>query len=486
MTRSIHPVILSGGSGSRLWPMSRATRPKQFLPLCGGQPMIIDTAERVRGENYAPPTVICNDDHRFLVAETFRAAGIAPRRIILEPVGRNTALAAAVAALSVASDAPDGILLMMPSDHLIGDPAAFHAAVARALPAAEAGRLVAFGITPTRAHTGYGYIEQGDPLPGQAGVRAIRRFVEKPDHDTAARLVADPAYCWNAGFFLFRAQTLVDEMAALAPDILEAARRALDDAQVDLDFLRLDADAMAAAPSAAIDTAVMERTARGAVVAASMGWSDIGSWASLWEVGARDADGNVASGDTLLRDARNTLVSSAEGMVAAVVGVEDLIVVATADAVLVTARAQAERVKELVAELERRGEREHLAPNTVHRPWGTYRVLEQGAGHTVRRISVRPGGALSLQYHNRRAEHWVVVEGEAVITRGGETFVLRQYESTHIPIGKPHRLENHGPAPLIVIEVQSGQVLSEDDVVRLDERGGAEPLSTLVPKADAS
>jgi mannose-1-phosphate guanylyltransferase/mannose-6-phosphate isomerase len=472
MGQTIYPVILSGGSGSRLWPVSRASYPKQFLPLASGKPMIIATAERVLGDGFAPPTIVCNHECRFIVAESFQSAGIDPLQIVLEPFGRNTASAAAVAALSVAERDLDGVLLLMPSDHLIASPDEFRHAVSVGREAAERGLLVTFGVTPSGPHTGYGYIERGAPIADCDGVDAIRRFVEKPSPELAVELAASGAHCWNAGIFLFRAGALIEEMARHAPDVLEAARSALERAATDLDFLRLDAESFAAAPSVPLDIAVMEKTARGAVVPVEMNWSDIGSWHALWEASDRDGDGNSVAGDVLLADTRGTLVRSEGGTLTAVVGVDDLVVVATDDAVLVASRDRAEDVKGLVAEMERLGRTEHLHRSTVYRPWGSYQSLDGGDGYLVKRINVKPGGCLSLQYHHHRAEHWVVVEGEATITRGSETFVLGPNQSTYIPMREVHRLDNRGTGPLILIEVQTGELLSEDDITRLEDMYG--------------
>jgi mannose-1-phosphate guanylyltransferase / mannose-6-phosphate isomerase len=372
------------------------------------------------------------------------------------------------------------MVLVMPSDHVIRDVEAFHAAIERAVAAAERGLLVTFGIAPTHPHTGYGYIERGDAVDGCAGVHVIRRFVEKPAPDRAVRMVADPAHSWNGGIFLFRASSLIEEVRRHAPDVLEAVAAALEGGVAEHGCVRLDAEAFGRAPAVPIDVAVMEKTDRGAVVPAEMGWSDIGSWSALWEAAELDGEGNCVSGATLLSETRNTLVRSTDGILTAVVGVADLIVVTTADAVLVTSKARCDSVKGLVADMDRLGRQEHLTQATIYRPWGSYRSLDQGDGYLVKRIDVKPGAVLSLQYHNHRSEHWVVVAGEATVTRGAETFVLKPNEATDIPLGEVHRIENRGSGPLSIIEVQSGRMLSEDDIVRVEDRYGREDQGAAV------
>jgi mannose-1-phosphate guanylyltransferase/mannose-6-phosphate isomerase len=473
MTQShIHPVILSGGSGTRLWPMSRGAYPKQLQPLCSSRPMVADTALRVSGPGYAPPLVVCNEQHRFSIAEALSDAGVAVGGIVLEPEGRNTAPAIAVAALAIAGTDPEGLLLVLPSDHVISDDAAFQAAVETARRAAAEGYLVTFGITPTHAETGYGYIQAGPPLERVAGAHAVATFKEKPDAETAASYLASGTYSWNSGMFLLPVGLVLDELAAMAPAVLAAARGALDQAVRDLDFCRLDRPSFAAAPSVSIDVAVMEHTRRAAVVPAEMGWSDVGAWTALWDIGAKDAAGNVCVGDILASNVERSYLRSENGPLVAVEGVSDLVVVATDDAVLVTSRERAQNVKVLVDALKRQQRPEHSLHSTVHRPWGTYRSIDHGNRFQVKRIMVSPGAQLSLQYHHHRAEHWIVVEGTARVTRGDDVFLLHENESTYIPAGETHRLENPGVVPLRLIEVQSGSYLGEDDIVRVEDTYG--------------
>ncbi|MQX37432.1 mannose-1-phosphate guanylyltransferase/mannose-6-phosphate isomerase [Roseospira navarrensis] len=473
--RPLIPVVLSGGSGTRLWPLSRAGYPKQFLPLAGGAHSLIQqTVARVSGPGFAAPLIVCNDEHRFLVAEQMRAIRCEPEAIILEPVGRNTAPAVAVAALralAAAESGADALLLVLPSDHVIQDVAAFHAALTVGRQAAEAGRLVTFGITPTAPETGYGYIQAEAPLPGADGAFALHRFVEKPDEETARGYVADGSYSWNSGIFLLSARAYLDELEAHAPAILAAARAALEGAASDLTFLRLDATAFATAPSDSIDYAVMEHTRRGAVVPVDMGWSDLGAWSSLWDLGEKDAHGNVSRGDVILEDTASSYVQSEAGLVA-VSGLSDVIVIATDDAVLVCPRHGAQGVKQVVDRLKAAGRQEFSLHTTVHRPWGSYRGVDAGERYQVKRIVVHPGERLSLQMHYHRAEHWIVVHGMARVTRGEETVLLGENESTFIRPGQVHQLENPGKVPLHLIEVQSGTYLGEDDIVRLEDRYG--------------
>lgn len=467
----IHPVILSGGAGSRLWPMSRALYPKQFLPLAGEETMVQATARRVLGPDYAPPLVICNQEHRFLLAEQLRAAAITPGAILLEPEGRNTAPAATVAAVAVAARAPDGVLLLMPSDHVIADQAAFESAVTAAAAAARAGYLVTFGITPDRPETGYGYIRAGAPLEALEGVRRVDRFVEKPDRATAEAMLAEGGHAWNSGLFAFTAETFLAEMERLHPATVAAARAAVEQATHDLDFVRLADAPFRDTLAQSIDVAVMERTDRAAVVPVSMGWNDIGAWNALWDIGSRDADGNVVQGDVLALDTHDSYLRS-EGPLLSVVGLRDQIVVATDDAVMIAPRDNAGAVKDLVGRLTAADRPEASLHSTVFRPWGAFRGIDRGDRFQVKQIMVKPGGRLSLQMHHHRAEHWVVVEGTARVTRDGESFLLHENQSTYIEIGTPHRLENPGKLPLRIIEVQSGPYLGEDDIVRMEDTYG--------------
>jgi mannose-1-phosphate guanylyltransferase/mannose-6-phosphate isomerase len=474
----IYPVILSGGSGTRLWPMSRSLYPKQLLALTGERSLLQQTALRIADDPaFAAPLVVANEEHRFIIAEQLRAIGVAPEALILEPFGRNTAPAAAVAALRLlarrVADAPDPLMLVMPSDHAIGDPAAFRQAIERAAAAARAGHLVTFGITPERAETGYGYIAGGRKLDIAAGAFAVAGFVEKPDAETAARYVASGDYFWNSGIFLFPASLYLSELERRHPDMLEACRAALAGAGSDADFVRLDRTAFAACPSDSIDYAVMEPTQTAAVVPVSMGWSDLGSWDALWEMADKDARGNALSGKIVAEATRNCYLRSEAGLVAAI-GVEDLVVVATADAVMVAPRNRTQEVKTLVARLSAEKREEADALPTVHRPWGSYRSLHNGHRVQVKHILVRPGGKLSLQMHHHRAEHWVVVEGAARVVRGNQEMILTENESTYIPPGTRHRLENPGKIPLHVIEVQSGAYLGEDDIIRFEDSYGRE------------
>jgi mannose-1-phosphate guanylyltransferase/mannose-6-phosphate isomerase len=469
---AIHPVILSGGSGTRLWPMSRTHYPKQFLPLAGDESLLQQAAMRVAGAaGFAAPLVIANEEHRFLIAEQLREIGVVPQALLLEPVGRNTAPAIAVAALRLIEADPAALMLVMPSDHTIDDAAAYRAAVERAAVAARAGFLVTFGVTPERAETGYGYIERGKALAGTDGAFKVARFVEKPDTAAAERYVASGEFFWNSGIFLFPAALYVGELDRLRPDMLGSCRRALSGAKCDDDFVRLDKAAFAECPADSVDYAVMEKTDRAAVVPVRMGWSDLGSWVALWDAADKDADGNALVGKVVAEDARNCYLRSEAGLVAAL-GVEDLVVVATADAVMLAPRGRAQDVRQLVARLVAEDRTEAEALPRVHRPWGSYETLHAGHRVQVKHIVVKPGGKLSLQMHHHRAEHWVVVQGTARIRRGDEEIMLTEDQSTYIPLGTKHRLENPGKIPLHVIEVQSGAYLDEDDIVRFEDTYG--------------
>jgi mannose-1-phosphate guanylyltransferase/mannose-6-phosphate isomerase len=464
-------VILSGGSGTRLWPVSRESFPKQFWPLLTDRSMIAETARRAIGPSFTAPVVVCNEEHRFLVAEQLRLADIESARIVLEPVGRNSAPALAAAALLVAEQTPDAVLWMLASDHAIGDLPALHADLAAAVAAARAGRIVMFGMRPTGPETGYGYIEVGDALDGFPGVHALSRFVEKPNAAAAAALVADPKNLWNSGMFVVTAATLLDELARHAPAVLDAVRPAVAGRRQDLDFIRLDRPAFTTAPNISIDYAVAERTSRAAVIPADPGWSDVGSWGALWELGAKDDDGNVSVGDVLLEGATDCYVRS-DGIVTAVVGLTDTVVVVTEDAVLAMHRNRAQDVKKIVDRLRAAGRHEAVAHNRVYRPWGFYESLIRGQRFQVKRIVVNPGQKLSLQKHFHRAEHWVVVNGSALVTRDADTVLVRENESIYLPLGCQHRLDNPGRIPLTLIEVQSGSYLGEDDIVRFEDTYG--------------
>lgn len=471
----IVPVILSGGSGTRLWPVSRESFPKQFWPLVSERTMIQETAGRAMGPGFAAPIVVCNQEHRFIVAEQMRALGIEGARILLEPVGRNSAPAILAAALVVAQSDPGAVLWMMAADAAIADEAALQVALGRAVAAARAGHVVTFGMRPTSAETGYGYIEPGDGLPGVDGAFAVGRFVEKPDAATASRYLAEGRFLWNSGMFVFTAATLIAEMERFAPDVVAAVRAALAAAVADLDFVRLDPAAFAACPSISLDYAVAERTARAAVVPAALGWSDVGSWNALWELGDKDGGGNVAAagggGAVVFEGAANSYVRS-DGAVVAVVGLADVIVVATDDAVLAMHRDRAQDVKRVVDRLRAMKRAEGTTHRRVYRPWGFYESLILGERFQVKRIVVNPGQKLSLQKHFHRAEHWVVVNGTALVTRDAEVLMVRENESIYLPLGCVHRMENPGRIPLTLIEVQSGSYLGEDDIVRLEDTYG--------------
>ena len=468
----IHPVILSGGSGTRLWPMSRTLYPKQLLSLLGHDSLLQQTVRRVADrQGFAAPLLVANEEHRFIIAEQLREIAAVPRALLLEPVGRNTAPAACIAALALTEAETDPLMLVMPSDHTIGDLAAFADAVEHAAAAACAGALVSFGIAPQRAETGYGYIRRGGKLDDAEGVFAIAEFVEKPGPEQAQAYLASGEHSWNSGIFLFPARVYLDELERLRPDMVAACRNALATAQRDSDFVRLGREAFAACDSDSIDYAVMEHTRRAAVVPVSMGWSDVGSWDALWEMGAKDQHGNSIEGNVVAEETRNCYLRSEAGLVAAI-GIEDLVVVATADAVMVAPRNRTQDVKKLVARLIRDRRDEADALPTVHRPWGTFTSLHNGHRVQVKHIMVKPGGKLSLQMHHHRAEHWVVVQGTAKIRRGDQEMMLSEDQSTYIPIGTAHRLENPGKIPLHLIEVQSGSYLGEDDIIRLEDSYG--------------
>ncbi len=463
----IQPVLLSGGSGTRLWPLSREAYPKQFLALVGDDTMLQATWRRVAALSFHAPIVVANEDHRFLVAEQLRVIGAPTPRIVLEPVGRNTAPAIAVAALIARADPQhedgDPLLLVLPSDHVVRDDAAFRNAVRMAMPAAEAGALVTFGIVPQAPETGFGYIH----AQAGEGVRKVLRFVEKPDAATAQQYMDDGGYYWNSGMFLFRASRFLEELGRYRPDILTAARAACEHLDPDREFLRLDRDAFAASPSESIDYAVMEHTDAAMVLPVDIGWNDVGSWSALWDVSEQDADGNAHHGDVIAVDSRNTYAYARR--LVALVGVNDLIVVETDDAVLVVAKDKVQEVKQVVARLKAEQRSQAALHREVHRPWGSYDSVDIGDGFQVKRIKVKPGATLSLQSHQRRAEHWIVVRGTARVTRNNDVFELFANQSTYIPIGAKHRLENPADEMLELIEVQSGDYLGEDDIVRYED-----------------
>jgi mannose-1-phosphate guanylyltransferase/mannose-6-phosphate isomerase len=467
----IHPVILSGGVGSRLWPLSRSLYPKQLLALAGDRTMIQETALRVSGPQFAGPVIICNQEHRFLIAEQMRESGITPDAIVLEPLGRNTAPAAAIAALMLAERDPAALMMLLPADHVVLLRDAFEEAVAVAAEAAQSGKLVLFGISARTPETGFGYIARGDAIGEAANCFGVNAFFEKPDLATAETYVASGRHYWNSGMFLFRADTYLRELERLEPEMLAACRAALAAGRRDLDFLRLDEAAFGDSPSRSIDYAVMEHTPHAAVVPVDLGWSDVGSWLSLWEIGDKDADGNVMRGDVIAHATKNSYLRS-EGPLVAAVGIDDVAVVATVDAILVTTRSSSQNVKHIVEELQRRGRELHLNHRRVYRPWGSYDSIDSGPGFQVKRIIVNPGAKLSLQKHAKRAEHWIVVTGTATVTCDDKVFPLNANESTYIPLGSKHRLENPGTEPLHLIEVQSGSYLGEDDIVRFEDSYG--------------
>lgn len=465
---AIHPVILTGGAGSRLWPLSREHYPKPLLPLIGERTLLQETALRLAElPNVSAPVFVCNEEHRFLVAEQVQSLGRKAGAILLEPEGRNTAPALTIAALYLLEKDPDAIMVVMPADHVIPDKAVFTAAVAQGVELAGKGRLVTYGIVPHHAETGYGYIRRGEPLEGGAAY-SVSRFVEKPDAATAQGYVDSGEYYWNSGIFTLRADAWIAEMRRHAPAILAACEDAIATGKRDIDFCRVGKDAFLASPSDSIDYAVMEKTDQAAVVPLDAGWSDVGAWSALWDISARDAHGNVTQGDVLTHDVRDTLVLAQHRCVAAI-GLDGVVVVETPDAVLVTRRECSQDVKEIVSQLKKLGRDEYKFHRRVFRPWGDYEGIDHGARYQVKRLTVKPGASLSLQLHHHRAEHWIVVKGTARVTRGDEVFILSENESTYIPLGTRHRLENPGAIPLEIIEVQSGSYLGEDDIVRFED-----------------
>ena len=466
------PVILCGGTGTRLWPLSRASYPKQYWALAGkgDETLLQQTQQRLVGlAGLAPPLLICNEEHRFIVAEQMRQIGVDPAAILLEPMGRNTAPAIAVAALQASARGEDPLLLILAADHVIRDAARFRTTVEAGMDAAREGQLVTFGIVPTAAETGYGYIEAAEPL---AGVPVpIARFVEKPDRATAEAFLATGRFTWNSGMFLFRASAILAELKRLAPELLAACRSALEHDSADLDFLRLEREAFANCPNVAIDVAVMERTDRGTVLPLEAGWSDVGSWSALWETTDHDAQGNVLRGRVISEDVRNCYLRSEHRLVVGL-GVEDLVVVETDDVVLVAHRDRAQDVKTVVGLLESAGASESKAHRRIYRPWGSYDGITEGDRWQVKKIVVNPGACLSLQKHHHRAEHWIVVKGTAVVEKDGVEELVGENQSTYIPLGARHRLSNPGKIPVEMIEVQSGPYLGEDDIVRYDDLYG--------------
>jgi len=469
------PVILCGGTGTRLWPLSRASYPKQYWPLSGDgdATLMQQTQQRLEGlDGLEAPLLICNEDHRFIVAEQMRQIGVEPNAILLEPMGRNTAPAVTVAALHATAGGQDPLLLVLAADHLIRDAKQFRQAVDAGRAAAEAGRLVTFGIVPTAPETGYGYIEAAEPFSGESPREVpIARFVEKPDRVTAEQFLATGRFTWNSGMFLFRASAMLAELERLAPEVVSCCRAALEQDAADLDFLRLEREAFAKCPNVAIDVAVMEKTELGSVLPLDAGWSDVGSWSALWETADRDGDGNVLQGRVINKGSRNCYLRSEHRLVVGL-GVENLVVVETDDAVLIADRSKAQEIKSVVKQLEADGSPEGKAHRKIYRPWGAYTGVTEGNRWQVKRISVNPGASLSLQMHHHRAEHWVVVKGTALVERDGDQQLVGENQSTYIPLGCKHRLSNPGRIPVELIEVQSGEYLGEDDIVRFEDRYG--------------
>jgi mannose-1-phosphate guanylyltransferase/mannose-6-phosphate isomerase len=461
------PVLLSGGVGSRLWPLSRELNPKQFLPLTGELSLLEQTLQRASSlPNMAAPIVVCNEEHRFLVAEQLRNIGQAGASIILEPVGRNTAPAIAVAAFQALKTDAEALLLVMPADHIIKNTATFADAVAQGLVPAAKGKLVTFGIVPESPETGYGYIRGGEG--SEEGCYPIAEFVEKPALEVAQHYIAAGNYYWNSGMFLLGAQAYLDELKNLSPAMYASAEASLLEASEDMDFVRLNRTAFEACPSDSIDYAVMEKTEKGMVVPLSCGWSDVGSWSSLWEVDEKDPQGNVCKGDVIAQDSSNSYIHSSSRLVTTL-GVDSVVVVETADAVLVADMGQVQNIKTIVNAIKDQQRSEVSSHKKVYRPWGSYESLDAGEGFQVKRIIVTPGQQLSLQMHHHRAEHWIVVRGTALVTCGDKEFILTEDQSTYIPLGTKHRLANNGIIELELIEVQSGRYLGEDDIVRFED-----------------
>ncbi|MEZ5875692.1 MAG: mannose-1-phosphate guanylyltransferase/mannose-6-phosphate isomerase [Hyphomicrobiales bacterium] len=467
---SIYPVVLSGGTGSRLWPVSRAQMPKQLMPFLSNRSLLQETVLRLADvDGIAPPLIISNTDHRFMIAAQLQELGVTPTAHVLEPVGRNTAAAAAVAATIIGDVDAEGVLLLLPADHHIADVEAFRAAVKAGATYAEQGHIATFGITARSPETGYGYVKRGKAIDDRAF--AVAQFTEKPDLERAKSFLAKGGYDWNSGIFMVRADVLAGELKTHCPEILTNSASAVAGSYKDLDFVRLDEPAFKACPSEPIDTAVMERTTKAVVMPLEIGWSDVGSWNALWDLGDKDQSGNVITGDVLAIDTERTYIRG-NGRLVTTLGVKDLVVVDTGDAVLIADKTRAQDIRGLVTKLKDLGRTEYDIHSRVHRPWGFYESIEAGDRYQVKHLMVKPGASLSLQMHHHRAEHWVVVKGTARVVLGNREMLISENESTYIPIGTPHRLENPGKVPLSIIEVQSGCYLGEDDIVRFDDRYG--------------
>ena len=466
--KNIKPVILSGGSGTRLWPLSRSQRPKQFIPLIGDKSLYAQTLERV-GKRYGfkPPMIIANDAHRFIMQEQAEEVGVKLDKLVLEPFGRNTAPAVIAAAIAASAD---DLLLFLPADHLILDLPGFHDAVEKATILAEQGMFVCFGMAPTSPETGYGYINAGEAIGGDGSFK-VKEFVEKPDQKTAQSYIDAGTYSWNSGMFLFKASSVIEEFEKLQPEMLAAVKVAFENSTKDLDFIRLDAESFKKVPSDSIDYALMEKTDKAAVVRASFGWSDVGSYSSLWEAEEKDEQGNAAIGDVSVVDSENCYVKSTNGHVS-VLGAKDLVVVKTADVTMVASKSHDQDVKLLVNKLRDMGRSEADENPRVYRPWGNYKSLFESEGFQVKELVVKPDQRLSLQSHNHRAEHWVVVSGTAMVTKDKDRILMKADESIYLPLGCVHRLENPGKLPLKVIEVQTGSYLGEDDIIRYEDDFG--------------
>ncbi|MGB5159485.1 mannose-1-phosphate guanylyltransferase/mannose-6-phosphate isomerase [Desulfobacterium sp. N47] len=468
----IIPVILAGGSGTRLWPLSRQLYPKQFLNLSGGNTLFQETVLRLKNMGLPePPIVVCNEEHRFIVAEQLQLINVSANTILLEPAVRNTAPALAVSAIKAVKDGNDPVLLALPSDHFIGDLKSFKQAIQEGAEFAAQNHLVTFGVVPVAPETGYGYIRKGQPLTSKANMPAvwqIDRFVEKPDLALAEEYLASGKYLWNSGIFMFKASKLIEEMQTFAPAIMDACKAAVEKGRNDLDFYRLDIESFAACPGDSIDYAIMEKTSCGVIIALESDWNDLGSWEALWQVGEKDVNNNVLYGDISLQDVTNSFVHASSRLVTAI-GLDNHVIVETKDAVFISPRDRVQQIKAVVENLSKDNRSEVITHKTVYRPWGSYTNVEESDCFQVKRITVKPKAKLSLQKHYHRAEHWVVVKGTALVTKGEERFILKEDQSTYISIGTVHRLENPGKIPLELIEIQSGRYLQEDDIERMDD-----------------